>query len=371
VVPPADAFEDEPVSTLAKMPRLLIVGPMLGRHPGHVPFVGEVLGAHLASAGYPVVLTSEYRQRLMRLADIVATIVRYARQTDVQILQVYSGLSFIAEDIASGLARLFGQKVIMHVHGGDMPAFMARHPRWTRKVFGRAAAIVAPSAFLERALKSYGFDVRVVSNAVELAKYPYCHRETVGPRLFWMRTFHDIYNPEMAVRAFARVKQLEPKATLVMAGQDKGTARDVQRLAQELRVADAIRFPGFLSGADKIREAADADIFLNTNRIDNTPISVIEACAMGLPVVATNVGGIADLLRDGQTALLVPDGDDRAMADAVMRLLRQPQLASQLSRAGRRMADALSWEHTRPQWEELIAELMAAPGRQRAVREVT
>lgn len=343
---------------------------MLGRHPGHVPFVGEVLGAHLACVGYPVVLTSEYRQRLIRLLDIVATLVRHARRTDVQILQVYGGLSFIGEDIASWLGLLFGQKVIMHLHGGALPAFMAKYPRWSRKVFGRAAAIVAPSPFLEKELKSHGFRTRVIPNAVDLSTYPYDHRQKLAPRLVWMRTFHDVYNPEMAVRVFARIRKLEPHATLVMAGQDKGTMRDVKRLAEELHVSKAIRFPGFLNADAKVAELSAADVFLNTNRIDNTPISIIEACAMGLPVVATNVGGIADLLIHEETALLVPDDDDQAMANAVMKLLRQPDLAARLSRAGRRMADNLSWEHTRPQWQRLIDELMAAPGCQQPLPEV-
>jgi glycosyltransferase involved in cell wall biosynthesis len=355
---------------LTKAPRLLIVGPMLGRHPGHVPFVGEVLGAHLTRIGYSVVLTSQYRHRLLRLVDIVATLIRRARRTDVQILQVYGGLSFIGEDIASSLGVLFGQKVIMHVHGGAMPAFVTRHPRWSRRVLSRAAGIVAPSPFLEKELRSRGFAVRVIPNAVDLPTYPYNHRQKLAPRLVWMRTFHDVYNPEMAVRVLARIKKLEPQATLVMAGQEKGTMPAVKRLAQQLNVSEAIRFPGFLNAGAKVRELSAGDIFLNTNRVDNTPVSVIEACAMGLPVVATDVGGIAALLTHEATALLVPDDDDEAMAAAVMRLLRQPDLAGRLSRAGRQMAEHLSWENTTPQWQELIGELMPQPVVGHLVREV-
>ena len=303
---------------------------------------GEVLGTRLARHGYPVLLTSKYRQRFHRLADIAMTLIRHARQIDVQILQVYGGLSFIGEDLASWLGRLFDHKIIMHVHGGAMPTFMARYPRWSRRVLRRAAAIVAPSPFLVKALASYDFNVRVIPNAVDISVYPYRHRARLAPRLFWMRTFHDVYNPEMAVRVFARVKQMEPRATLVMAGQDKGTLSDVKRLAHAMNVQEGIRFAGFLDSQSKIREAGAADIFLNTNRIDNSPVSVIEACALGLPVVATNVGGISDLLTHGETALLVPDDDDQAMAEAIVTLLRQPRLASRLS------ASAGDWQSGSP-----------------------
>lgn len=351
------------MSRTARIARLAVVGPMLGGHPGYVPFVGEVLANHLARCGYPVVVTSRYRQRLCRLLDIAATVVRHGRATDVQILQVYGGLSFVGEDLASWLAARFGHKIIMHLHGGAMPEFMARYPRWARRVLGRAAAIVAPSRFLEKAVTSFGLGARVIPNAIELSRYPYRHRATIAPRLFWMRTFHPIYNPEMAVRVLCRVKEQEPAATLVMAGQDKGTEAAVRRLARDLNVADAIRFAGFLDHAAKRREANDADVFLNTNHVDNTPVSVIEACAMGLPVVATNVGGIADLLADGCDALLVPDGDDEAMAAAVIRLVREPGVASRLSLTARRHAERFSWENTRPQWQALIEDVLTGTGR--------
>ena len=340
--------------------RVIVVGPMLGGHAGHVTFVGEALASRLATRGYPTVLTSRRLQRAARFADIATTLIRHSGNVDVQILQVYGGLSFVVEDVASALGAMFGHKIIMHLHGGAMPAFMARHPAWSRRVLNRAAAIVVPSTFLRTALAPFRTDVRVIPNAIDISAYPYRHRAEVAPRLFWMRTFHDVYNPELAVRAFARVRRAYPEATLVMAGQDKGTLVRTQRYAARLRVDDRIRFAGYLDSAQKIREAGAADIFLNTNRIDNTPVSVIEACALGLPVVATDVGGIPDLLTDNENALLVPDDDDEAMAAAILRLLRTPDLASQLSLQGRALADRCSWERTTPQWERLLHEVVNA-----------
>jgi len=350
-------FSLHPVSTYSRTARLAVVGAMLGRHHGYVPAAGEVLAMRLARNGYDVVLTSHRRHRLYRLADITRTLLTQASKIDVQILQVYSGPSFIAEDIASWIGVRCGHKIIMHLHGGALPTFMARYPRWSRRVLRRASAIVTPSAFLQRSLASLGFDSRIIPNALDLPEYPYRHRVTLAPRLFWMRAFHDVYNPEMAVRVLARIQQVEPRATLVMAGQAKGAEADVKRLATELHVEHAIEFPGFLDFADKVRAANGSDIFLNTNHIDNTPVSVIEMWAMGLPVVATNVGGISDLLTDGETGLLVPDGDDRAMAEAVIRLLREPDLAARLSTSGRGMAEQLSWEKTAPEWDRLLGEL--------------
>ncbi len=102
------------------------------------------------------------------------------------------------------------------------------------------------------------------------------------------------------------------------------------------------------------REFAAHDIFLNTNRIDNMPVSVVEAAAFGLPVVSTNVGGIPYLLEEGKTGLLVPTDDPGAVAAAVSRLLADPGLARRLSTNGRSLAEQSAWPRVREQWLGLL-----------------
>jgi glycosyltransferase involved in cell wall biosynthesis len=338
-------------------PRLCVVGPLLGCNPGRVTSQGEILATHLTAAGYSVTATSGAANRYLRLVEIVGTLVRSRRRIDTVLLQVYARRSFVVEDIASALARRFGYRIVMHLHGGAIPAFMARFPRWTRRVLSRADAMVAPSPFLCRAVAQQGWAASMIPNLIDVSAYSFRQRGPVSPRLFWMRSFHSNYNPVMALRVLQRVRQVLPEATLTMGGQDQGLEPSVRREALRIGVADAVRFVGFLDLAGKRREGEAADIFINTNRIDNTPVSVIEACAMGLPVVSTDVGGIRDLLTDGVSGLLVPDDDPQAMADAVLRLVGDPQLAERLSTNGRKVAEASSWEQVQVQWERLFAQL--------------
>jgi glycosyltransferase involved in cell wall biosynthesis len=163
----------------------------------------------------------------------------------------------------------------------------------------------------------------------------------------------------MAVRVLARLRAKIPNATLVMAGKDKGIEQEVRRLARDLDVSESVRFVGFLDKTGKKNVGAAAEIYLNTNRVDNMPVSVVEACAMGLPVVATAVGGIPDLLSHCETAMLVPDEDDEAMVQAIQSLLSNPDLAGRLSANGRRLAERSSWDQVLPQWEKVFAEVMA------------
>jgi glycosyltransferase involved in cell wall biosynthesis len=178
-----------------------------------------------------------------------------------------------------------------------------------------------------------------------------------------MRSFHPVYNPLMAIRVLARLRATMPTASLVMAGQDKGLEFETRRLAEALGLNGAVHFPGFLDMAAKVKEGDAADIYINTNHVDNMPVTVVEACAVGLPVVATAVGGVPDLLTDGETGLLVPDDDDQAMTTAIHRLLNDPALATRLSTNGRQLAERSSWEQVRPLWERIFAEVMARANR--------
>jgi len=335
-------------------PSLCFVGPMVGSNPGHVVTQGEIISGYFRQLGYPVVRASSHPNRYFRLLDIIVTIIRWRKQVDILVIHIFSGPSFVVEDIASLLGKFFGLPIIMFLHGGAMPQFMKRYPDWTRRVFSRAKVIVAPSRYLAKAVEPYGFKAQVIPNVIDLASYPYRHRERVRPRLFWMRSFHEVWNPLMAVRVLARLRERVRDATLVMGGQDKGLQIEAQNLAERLGVGDAVRFPGFLNMEGKVREAEQADIFINTNRIDNMPVAVIEACAMGLPVVTTDVGGIPDLLTDGQTALLVPDNDDERMVEAILTLIDNPDLAGRLSAKGRNLAEQSSWDQVRLRWEELF-----------------
>ncbi|HYS06101.1 MAG TPA: glycosyltransferase family 4 protein [Candidatus Dormibacteraeota bacterium] len=339
-------------------PRLCFVGPLAGSRHGYVVTQGVWLSRHFRDAGYDVTAVSASPNRYARLLDITWTLLRRRRRIDILFLHVYGGASFVVEDVASLIALRSRHRIVMMLHGGAMPEFMASFPRWTRRVLRRADAIVAPSPFLARALEPYGLRCGVIPNVLNIRLYPFRLRSVLGPRLFWMRSFHPVYNPLMAVDVLERLRTTHPDATLVMGGQDKGMQADVERHARDRGLGDAVRLPGFLDMERKLREGSASDIFINTSHVDNMPVAVLEAGALGLPVVSTTVGGIADLLKDGETALLTPDGDVEAMVEAIRRLLRDPDLAGRLSAAGRRLAERSSWDQVRSQWESLFASLL-------------
>ena len=320
---------------------------------------GERLADLLGAGGYDVIAVSELANRYLRPLDIARALLLRRNEFDVAILQVFSGPSFFVEDFASVLLRIIDRPIVMVLRGGGMPVFASDHPKWTRRVLDRGVALVTPSTFLARSIRPLGYQPLVIPNVIELQNYTYRERQTLAPRLFWMRSFHAIYNPALAVRTFAIVKQAYPDATLVMGGPDRGEERSVRALAADLGLTDSVRFVGFLDAEHKRAEFDAADIYLNTNRVDNMPVSVIEACAFGVPVVATRVGGVPDLLTNGETALLVRADDPQMAAEAVDSLLKNPALARRLSINGRTLAERSAATIVMPQWHRLIEQVVA------------
>lgn len=345
-------LENEPL-------RLCVAGPMLGRNPGWVTTQGEVLAELLRSEGYPVRITSTIPSRVPRLLDTLACLARWSRSIDVAIVSIFSGKAFVVADATTLLMRAVRKPQVLVLHGGALPEFQRRHPDWMRRVLRRGCIVVAPTEYLARATRSLGLIAEVVPNILEIERYSFRRRERPDPRLLWMRTFHEAYNPGMAVDVLAALKRFIPDARLTMAGQEKGRLQHVKEAARARRLSTSIRFPGFLDLEGKQREFARHDIFLNTNRIDNMPVSLLEAAAFGLPIVSTDVGGIPDLFVHEETALLVGSEDPSAMADAVRRLLDDPDLSAHLSDNARRLAEGCSWAALRHRWGDVLTRASA------------
>ncbi len=334
--------------------RVCFIGNMLGHNPGYVTTQGQVVSDLLAAEGVGITSVSSKINRALRLAEIVMTLVRDHRKFDAVVLEVYSGLGFIIADVAGWLCKRFKLPLIMFLHGGNLPEFIQENPKWIRRVLDRADFLVAPSPFLAGKIGNLGYKITVIPNVIELGLYAFRERSEIRPHLVWMRSFHSIYHPEMAIEVLAELRQSVPQATLTMAGVDKGLEKKIKEMVAKKGLVPAVRFPGFLDADAKAREFAAADIYLNTNRIDNMPVSVVEACAFGLPVVATAVGGLPYLIEHRKNGLLVPDGDVKAMVKAVKSLLDNPDLTRKISQNGRNLAENSSWTKVRADWQQLF-----------------
>jgi glycosyltransferase involved in cell wall biosynthesis len=263
-----------------------------------------------------------------------------------------------------GLLRAARKPYVVTLHGGNLDRFARRWPRRVERLLNSAAAVTTPSHFLRERFRSSRVDPHLIPNAVDVAAYRYRPRHRVVPRLVWLRAFHEIYQPELAVTTLAHLALEFPAAQLTMAGPDKGdgSLARARRRAAHYGLSGRVSFPGAASKPALPALLDSSDIFLNTSRVDNTPVSVLEAMAGGLCIVSTNTGGIPYLLRHECDALLTPSESPTAVAAAVRRVLHNPSLAGQLSRNARSNVAPYDWAEVLPMWERLFVSVAEGKG---------
>lgn len=333
---------------------VLLVGNFLSGHDGRRTY-SEDLAARLESSGVPVVRASRLWWKPARMADMVGAALGARGAYGVALIDVYSGQAFLWAEAAARAARARGRRVVLALHGGRLPEFAARHGARVERLLALADTVVAPSGYLRDALAQWRPGIEVIPNAIELERYPFRPRARVAPRLVWLRSFHEIYRPEMAVEVLERVRRRHAEARLAMYGADKdGSLGLCREAARRLGVEGAVEFRGAVPKERVGAALAEADVFLNTTDVDNAPVSVLEAMACGLCVVSTAVGGVPYLVEDGVEGLLTRPGDAAGMAEVVLRLMEDEGLCARLSAAARRRAERHSWEAVLPRWLELL-----------------
>jgi glycosyltransferase involved in cell wall biosynthesis len=337
--------------------RVLLIGTHLP-HTAGSRSVAEGIAEGLQQRGFDLRVTSRLRSRFLRVTDLLVTTWASRHRYDLAHVDVYSGAAFRWAEWAVGLIRMAGKPVVLTLRGGNLPAFARRHPRRMSRLLSAAAAVTAPSAYLAEAVRTTRDDVRIIPNPIAIEAYTYSERNKPRATLVWLRAFHRIYDPTLAVKVLARVAEYDKDAHLTMIGPDKdGSLADVRAEAKRLGVLDRIDFAGGVPKSEVPGLLAAADIFLNTTTIDNTPVSLIEAMATGLVVISTAVGGIPYLVENERDGLLVPVGDCDAMANAIRRALYDPGLAPRLSRGARSKAQNFGWDSILPRWEALFHEI--------------
>lgn len=331
-------------------------------------FVSGDLAGRLQSRGWKVQVTSRQPSRLARLAAIVLETWRGSARCDIACVDVFSGAAFLWAEAACAILRRARKPYVLTLHGGNLPEFSKRNPFRVKKLLNSAAAVTCPSPYLVTEMRQFRPDLTLIPNGVDLSRYRFLERQPPLRHLVWLRAFHAIYNPVMAVEVLAELRR-EHEMKLTMIGPDKGdgSLQKTRERAGRLGVDTAVDFRGAVPKANVPDALTDGDIFLNTSHFDNTPVSVIEAMACGLPVVSTNVGGIPYLLEHETTSLLVPSDDACAMAGAIQRLQTEAGLAAKLSKSGRVFVQKHDWSVILPQWEKLLSEV--ATGSRKATKE--
>lgn len=188
----------------------------------------------------------------------------------------------------------------------------------------------------------------------------------LGDEFVWLAVgrFEEAKDYPNMLRAFARVREARSDVRLFIVGQ--GVLRaEAERLVDELGLGEVVRFLGIRNDIPELMNAADA--YVMSSAWEGMPLVLLEAAAVCLPVVATDVGGNREVVLEGQTGFLVPPKDHESLARAMLRLMRlSPDVRRAMGQTGRAYIEAhYSLDRVVEQWETLYRELL----RRKRVRE--
>ncbi len=253
-------------------------------------------------------------------------------------------------------SRWRGKRTLIHYHSGEARDHLRRF-RSARAVLGKVDAVVVPSRYLVDVFAEFGIEAEPVPNIVDLTQFSFRERGPLRPRLICTRGFSPYYCVDVVVRAFAELKNNFPEARLDLVGGGRLEA-GIRALVAELQLT-GVNFAGVVSRAEIGKYYDAADIFINASRLDNMPISVMEAFAAGTPVVTTSPECMPYLVEHEKTGLLSPVGDAGALAANVVRLLREPELAARLARNAHEESRKYEWSRVRQQWIDVYRRLLS------------
>jgi len=337
---------------MKKNVKILYIGNNLFNKTGY-PTTLQTLSQLLTNEGYTVKKTSNKLNQVVRMLDIIYSIFKYRKKSDFVLIDTYSTLNFYYAFISAKLLKALKKPYIPILHGGNLPDRLTKSPKLSKSIFSNSFINIAPSEYLSRAFEKAGFKTICIPNTLNISQYTFKKREVLEPKLLYVRSFADIYNPQMAISTLKALKNEYPEAKLCMVGPDRdGSLDKVKELVSELNLENSVEFTGVLTKSQWHKKSTDFSIFINTSNVDNMPVSIIEAMALGLPVVTTNVGGIKYLVNNKVSGTLVNPNDADAMMRAITDLIQKGSGDS--TEKARKQVEEFQWEVVKHKWNKLL-----------------
>jgi glycosyltransferase involved in cell wall biosynthesis len=322
---------------------------------GFTPTSIETLGPLLESLDFKLLYASDKKNKVVRLLDMLSKIF-FTKGVDFVLIDTYSTLSFVYSILCAFFCKLLKIRYIPIVRGGNMNYRIYKSKLLSDFLFLNAYTNVLPSSFLKSIFEKKNYKYALIPNNIDIKNYNFVKRENFSPKFLWVRSFHKIYNPYLAIYFIKHLKSLYPEVKLTMVGPDKDsfTLNDCKNLVNELDLQNSIDFTGNLSKKEWINLSVNYNFFLNTSNYDNMPVSVMEAMALGLIVFSTNVGGIPWLLNHSTNGFIYEKDNINDLINQYKNSLENPQLLSEMSIKARSDIEQYDWSIVKFKWINLF-----------------
>ncbi|MFC2001653.1 glycosyltransferase [Chloroflexota bacterium] len=231
--------------------------------------------------------------------------------------------------------------------------------RYTLK---KADAITCTSPYLYKATLPYAPQhsiIKIIPFGIDLGvfKLPSKPPNRPGKTIGTLKRLDPVYGIDYLIRSIPHIRQKHKDVRILIAGY--GNQKPYQQAAQEIGVEKNVEFIGTVPHAAVTEYLSRLDIFVMPSLSEAFGVSALEAQALGIPVVATNIGGIPEIVKDGESGLLVEPQNPKAIADAIIRLLDDEALRKRMGARGRKLVEEkYDWNENAKEMEALYSEFV-------------
>ena len=337
-----------------------MVGPDPSAHGGVASVIATLLDSPLAKTYDLVMVPTAGDTKAATLRLFLTSIPRVARESGggstIVHLHVASRGSFARKAILKWIADLRGAPVVVHLHGAQFHSFAESSGRTTRALirwmFRSATLVVVLSPEWAERVRTFSGrdDAVVVENPVKVPTQP--SQPSSPPVILFLGRIGARKGVQELLEAIADLQAVHADCRALVAGD--GDIAWATEQAAKLPNPDLVSLPGWLDRRQTKDALSTASLFCLPSHDEGKPVALLEAMAYGLPCVATPVGGIPSVLRDGETGLLVPVGDVASLRDALHFLLDSPGERVRLGAAARRLIEErYSADRVAQRWVDL------------------
>lgn len=277
---------------------------------------------------------------------------RYAKKKNVPLIITYHG-DWISN--YGGLTRRIGIYI---------------NKLFVKKLLSTADIIISPSEkYINQSevLKNFHDKIRIVPNGIKIESFEHtCSKESCREKLklslnsniiLFVGYLVDHKGPEILLRSFRSILDILPDTILIFVG-DGALKFELEQLSKKLHIEKNVQFVGFIDQNTIITYYNAADVFVLPSLSDCFPMVILEAMASGLPIIASDIGGISELVINNENGLLVQPNHSGLLADSIIYLLDNDDIRNKFGKRGRKLADNYSWkkiaETTQSIYEELL-----------------
>ncbi len=184
---------------------ILYAGNILSEH-GFTPTFIETLAPKI-SQSYILKFVSRKKGQLSRLSDMISSLMKNKNKLELVLIDSYSMRAFWYTYILAYLCKHYAIPYMPILRGGGYPDRLLKSPAKCRFIFSNSALNISPSLYLKKYFEEAGYNVEYIPNFIPLENYSYLQRNSVKPKLFWVRSFDSTYNPLLAVEVLSLLKK--------------------------------------------------------------------------------------------------------------------------------------------------------------------